>query len=412
MGTTTSVDDVFRSLRDTDPDVLDSDELDAYLRRLSELKAWCESRQVRATRRQRQLAADGRAGDPRGSLSNHGRQSGKEAAAAAEREQVCSTMPGFEDALENGEVTAGHVDAIASATKDLDDEARAEFADQADDLLTNAKDQSVDRFTKGCRDLAKGIRARQNSRSDVDELEQQRKQSKISRWVDKTTGMHKTLIECDPVTDRVIWAGIQRERRRLRRRQRQTGSRATRAGFDRLQVDALASAVSGQDRADGSAGPAIVAHIDVHTLTDGRHDATLCETDSGVPIPVEVARRLACEAGIIPVVLDGRGVVLDEGRAKRLATFEQRVAIEAMQSTCSHPDCRVTIDDCRIHHLDLWSRGGRTDLDEMAPLCETHHHLVHEGGWTLTMTPDRVATWIRPDGQVYWTGSLIDRRAA
>lgn len=123
-------------------------------------------------------------------------------------------------------------------------------------------------------------------------------------------------------------------------------------------------------------------------------------------------RRVACDADIIPVVLDGEGVVLDHGRAKRLATAEQRTAIEAMQATCSHPDCTVTIDDCRIHHLRPWHRGGRTDLADLAPVCEPHHHLVHEGGWTLTMTPDRVATWTRPDGEMYWTGTVDDRRVS
>ena len=82
-------------------------------------------------------------------------------------------------------------------------------------MLEKAKDQGVDTFGRECRDLAKSIRSRQNSRSDVDELEQQRNQSKIARWVDRQTGMHMTLVECDPVTDRVIWAGIQRERAKL-----------------------------------------------------------------------------------------------------------------------------------------------------------------------------------------------------
>jgi hypothetical protein len=48
-------------------------------------------------------------------------------------------------------------------------------------------------------------------------------------------------------------------------------------------------------------------------------------------------------------------------------------------------------------------------LVNLLPLCEQHHHLVHEGGWTLTMTPDRVATWTRSDGSVHWVGSTIDR---
>ena len=59
-----------------------------------------------------------------------------------------------------------------------------------------------------------------------------------------------------------------------------------------------------------------------------------------------------------------------------------------------------------------WFDGGRTNLAELAPLCEPHHHLVHEGGWTLTLTPDRIATWTRPDGTIYWTGPLTNQHAA
>lgn len=392
-------------LRRHDPDVLESDQLDAYLRRVAELRAWCDAQQVRATRRQRQLAATGQAADPRSSLSNHGRQSSKDAQAAAEREQVCTSMPSFEDALGDGAVSAGHVDAIAAATRNLDEAERAEFVGEAESLLGLAQQQGVDRFGKECRDLATSIRARHNAQADVDELERQRAQSKVTRWVDKSTGMHKTLIEADPVTDRKIWSAVQAARARLRRRSQQTGQRPS---WDRLTVDAVVEAVTHPVAGDG----AIVVHIDVRTLTEGRHDTTLCETDSGVALPVETMRRMACEAGIIPMVLDGKGVVLDEGRAKRLATPEQRMAIQAMQSTCSHPDCSVSIDDCRIHHLDPWSSKGRTDVARMAPLCEPHHHLVHEGGWTFDMTPDRVGTWVRPDGVVYWVGSLLDRRAA
>lgn len=397
---------VYAEVRDTDPDTLDSAELDAYLRRVAELRAWCDARQVRATRRQRQLAAAGQATEPRNSLTNHGRQSSKDANAADEREAVCAAMPGFEEALGRGAVSAGHVDAIANATRNLDDEERAEFVAEADGLLADATKHGVDAFARNCRELARGIRGRNNSRSDVDELEEQRRQSKVTRWVDRQTGMHKTLIECDPVTDRQFWSAVQRERGRLRRRNQQSG---TVVSWDRLTVDAVVEAMSG---ASGSAHGSLVVHVDVDTLTGRRHDGSLCETDSGVSVPVETARRLACEADLIPVVLGGAGVVLDEGRAKRLATPEQRIAIEAMQSTCSHPDCTVTVDDCRIHHVRPWERGGRTDLADLAPVCEPHHHLIHEGGWTLTMTADRVATWIRPDGVVYWQGSVLDRAPA
>ena len=75
-----------------------------------------------------------------------------------------------------------------------------------------------------------------------------------------------------------------------------------------------------------------------------------------------------------------------------------------MHRTCAHPDCTVGFSACRIHHVRWWwEHWGPTDIDNLIPLCERHHHEVHEGGWGLSMTPDRVATWTRPDGTVFWT---------
>jgi hypothetical protein len=293
------------------------------------------------------------------------------------------------------------------ATRNLDDAERSEFVGAADSLLGDAARQGVDAFTKNCRDLARGIRARHDAGSDVDELERQRARSKISRWVDRGSGMHKTLIEADPVTDRIIWSAIQRERGRLRQRHQ---TEVPKPSWDRLTVDALVEAVATDGSTARHGRPTIVVHVDLGTLQHGLHEHGICETDSGVHIPIDTVRRMACDADVLPVILDGDGVVLDEGRAKRLATAEQRLAIEAMQATCSHPDCTVSIDDCRIHHVDPWSRGGVSDLSKLAPLCESHHHLVHEGGWGFSLTDDRIATWTRPDGRLHWTGSVIDRR--
>lgn len=49
--------------------------------------------------------------------------------------------------------------------------------------------------------------------------------------------------------------------------------------------------------------------------------------DSGDRISATEARRLACEAGIIPAVLGGPGQVLDVGRRSRFHTEPQRVAL-------------------------------------------------------------------------------------
>jgi hypothetical protein len=83
-----------------------------------------------------------------------------------------------------------------------------------------------------------------------------------------------------------------------------------------------------------------------------------------------------------------------------------------MHRTCIGPQCAVPFDDSYIHHVVPWYLGGRSDLDNLVPLCNEHHHLVHEGGWSLHLTPDRVATWTRPDAVVDHIGPTIDRRPA
>lgn len=395
-------DSLFGALCAADPDVMDSEELAVLTGQIAQLKSWCDSLQVRATRRQRALAAEGRADDPRNTLSRHGRNSSKDAHAATERERVCTAMPGFEDALTAGTVAAGHVDAIANATRNLDDAIAAEFNALHDELLDVAIRLGVDAFERSCRDVAKSLIAQAAAASDADELDRQRAASNVRRWVDRRTGMCHTHLELDPVRDRALWAAIEASRATLRQ---QDGNRRT--PWDQLTVDAVVAAIGGGERADRL--PEITVLVDHDTLVDGLHDRGICETDNGVPLPVSTVRRLCCEAEILPVVLDGQGQALDVGMSKRTATRAQRRALRAMHRTCAHPDCTVSFDACRIHHVISYQAGGPTDLDNMVPVCEPHHHLVHEGGWGLTMTADRVATWTRPDGAHHRTGSTIDR---
>ena len=113
---------------------------------------------------------------------------------------------------------------------------------------------------------------------------------------------------------------------------------------------------------------------------------------------------------MLPVVLDGAGVVLDVGRRQRLATADQRRALRAMYASCFVPECPVPFDHCQVHHITPWTAGrGRTDLGQLVPACTQHHHLIHEGGWTLTLDPDRTLTITRPDGTVHYRGPSVNR---
>jgi Domain of unknown function (DUF222)/HNH endonuclease len=286
-------------------------------------------------------------------------------------------------------------------TRNLDSSVQAELAALAGDLVADAEKFGVDQFERNCRDLVRNLNALHADASAVAELEKQRAASKIKRWTDRETGMRHTLISLDPVRDKAFWGAVTSKRSKLRQK-----PEFAKVPWDQLEVEALIAAIGG----GGDRVPMIFVLIDETTLATGKvHDRTVCETDDGTPLPVETVRNLCCNADIVPIIIDGKGQALAVGRTQRVATPAQRAALRAMHRTCGGSNCTVPFDDCYIHHIVPWTEGGVTDLVNLVPLCSHEHRLVHEGGWKITMTADRVITWIRPDGTVYATVSSIDR---
>lgn len=84
-----------------------------------------------------------------------------------------------------------------------------------------------------------------------------------------------------------------------------------------------------------------------------------------------------------------------------------------MYRTCGFLKCTVSIDHCEVHHTVEWlADHGPTNLGTLVPLCCKHHHLVHEGGWRLTLGEHRKVTVHRPDGIRYFTGTTTNRQPA
>ena len=99
-------------------------------------------------------------------------------------------------------------------------------------------------------------------------------------------------------------------------------------------------------------------------------------------------RRLACEAGIIPMVLGGDGQVLDLGRTQRLYNSAQRKAMWVRDQTCRAEGCTVPAAWCDAHHLTPWSRGGATDIADGTLLCGFHHHRAHDPRYAMSRLPN------------------------
>ncbi len=91
--------------------------------------------------------------------------------------------------------------------------------------------------------------------------------------------------------------------------------------------------------------------------------------DTGDRISAGEARRLACEAGIIPMVLDGDPMPLDLGREQHLFKKQQEIALAHRYGGCSTDGCDRPLSWVEIHHLVPWRHGGRTDLSNGLLLC-------------------------------------------
>ncbi len=313
---------------------------------------------------------------------------------------MASQANSFEGALGNAEVSSGHLDAMAAATKGLDEPLLAAFLTYEDDLLAAARTMSVDAFTRECRGVARQIvAASTDGAGDAAELDRQRAQAKVKRWVDKTTGMRLSLLELDPVSDATVWSAIDAQLASLRK-----ADGNARTPWKRTQVDAVVAAVGAGPGADRV--PEVTVLTDDATLVGGLHANSVCETVDGVPLPVSTVRRMCCDADIVPAVLGSNGEILDVGRAERTANRAQRRALRAMHRTWAHPDCTIGFSACRIHHVKWWWRDlGPTDTSNpIAPLCTRHHHLVREGGWTLTLAANRQLTLHLPGGTTHTTG--------
>lgn len=100
------------------------------------------------------------------------------------------------------------------------------------------------------------------------------------------------------------------------------------------------------------------------------------------------ARRLACQATIIPAVLGSNSEVLDLGRSMRLFTRAQRRALRLRDRRCRAEGCSIPAAWTEAHHLHPWSHGGATDLDNAISLCHHHHHRIHDHAYTHHRLPN------------------------
>jgi hypothetical protein len=340
-------------------------------------------------------------GIPEVELIAHGGMTRREATDVLKRVLVIEEAPAVGEALAAGDLSAGHVDAISRAMKIAGDGKDA-FMGLLPGLVEAGSVMSAPEFTVEVTKAAKGV----VTDGGLSIFEDQRRSTFLKIWND-ATGMVNVRGMFDPEIGAILQSRVNSQVEVMFhsgdrdipvvhhthvdandfRRAHALVALVADDHEDCTRPAGRATSRTATSRTGGSCRSDVVVHIDLETLTSGLSASSTHRTVFGADLPVETIRRIACDANIIPLVLNGAGMPLDIGRGQRLASAAQRRALEATHDTCAFDGCVVAFHACQIHHIEYWESGGPTDLDNMVPLCSRHHHAAHEGGWTLTLKP-------------------------
>jgi len=371
-------------------------------------------------------------------VADAAKQSLGRAAKTTERSDTLDKTPNLADALEDGAITAEHVDAVTRASKKLDGVKRDELIRRADRLADVAKAATAEEYARRL-----DLEAKKLQEGDgMDRLERQRRNARARSWVD-VEGMWNLSVRFDPLTGVKIAARIDAMVQALFgdevpdecpqdpfEKQRYLAAQAVaQLLLDNAMAEYPDAETTGCPSATGSQRPApsptpsqpprpgppeFVAVIDADAPG---HAGPVVEFAIPVEIPARILATLAGTADVHAVVVRN-GVVLHApgemnlGRVTRLASRAQRRALRGLYRGCSIPGCAVGYDRCKLHHIIWWINGGATDLNNLIPVCSMHHTRIHNDGWIIELGTNRELTLRLPDGSIRTTGPPSRRTAA
>jgi len=158
------------------------------------------------------------------------------------------------------------------------------------------------------------------------------------------------------------------------------------------QADAFVNVVSGYlsgGEPSASDNYLVTVHVDQSALANGAGRSAL---------PIESVKRLCCDGQAVVITEDDKGEPLNIGRKTRIVPAAIQRALRARDNNCcTFPGCRNR-RYLHSHHVEHWSNGGETSLDNLLLLCTKHHTLVHEGGFRIEKDFRDDWYFIRPDG--------------
>jgi hypothetical protein len=297
--------------------------------------------------------------------------------------------PSFGVALQAGEISMDHVVAL-SRVKNVRQVPVHESA-----LLCQARIQTAEDFVKY---LATWDAARDDE-AGVDRTVGLRAKRKVSCYPDRDDPGLRNMFASLPFDDA---AKVENTLRNIADELFHAGVNDGTTLQQRMADALVLMADRAAGNADGSSSsrPTVVVICGEESLRGRVEDAGLGYLLDGTPVPAAELRRIACDANILPSVMNGAGQVLDWGRTHRNANDIQRLALLTMYGGCIIDGCGCPTQLLEIHHLPAWEHGGRSDLETMAPLCKGDHTRGHAERWVFTRGPDGHIVITTPDGTI------------
>ena len=129
--------------------------------------------------------------------------------------------------------------------------------------------------------------------------------------------------------------------------------------------------------------PCLNVHVDYETFVQAMNESAglpaaypaegIRETNGGAAISARQIVQLALEGHVRRIVFDADGQVLDLGRKQRFFTGALREGIELRDRVCQHPGCDLPGVWCEADHVNPFSKGGSTSIDNAQLLCGFHN---------------------------------------
>ena len=322
-------------------------------------------------------------------------------------ETIAPRYPHLAAALDDG--TVG-MDAAAAIVTNLDQASPRAHPDD----VAYAEEVTVDFARTAPADLVRTLAIQCRDRLDTDGIEPREQELVRQRKLSITelaNGMHRMIWDMDPLTAASVRGYLDGYVESVFHtgRRNETGDRTNGGGADAIRdlldgpptlaeelrdprtranmaSDAVLALFGHVSNCAHTVSPlpktTLVVRLTLDALLSGLGEARLDGVDQ--PISAGTARRMAAEAGIIPIVMGGTSEVLDLGREQRLFTKKHRLAIGETYSGCA--GCGRPAAWAELHHIDWFVRdGGLTNLKNAIPLCSSDRHAVHANGWEVSV---------------------------